>query len=304
MTELQNLVWVEKWRPKCFEDLILENKHTLLNCFKNSKSIPSFIFYSSKPGTGKTSAAKIIIRYLDSDYLIINSSDERGIDVIREKIKLFASSMSSNPDLKRCIFMDEFDGCTRQAQDSLRNLMETYSDNCFFIFSCNDISKIIEPIQSRCITINFEKPNKIDIICRLNFICEHEQISIPEPEITKLVDTSYPDMRSMIKKLQRYKMSGCKEPLNFDEEAFISFLEHIKTKNVEKIYETVYSGNFEIMEFNKWLFNRLFMNYKNIGLEKASKIALCLADTEKSWNIGANIEIVFISNVLEIMKIL
>jgi len=300
MSELTDLIWIEKYRPIKFEDLILENKTLILNYLKTPKSMPSFIFYSNKPGTGKTSCAKIIIKTLDCDYLSINASDERGIDTIREKIKLFASSLSSDSNIKRCVFMDEADSMTRQAYDSMRNLMETYSDNVFFILSCNHIEKIIEPIRSRSVLVDFERPNKADIMVRLSYICEQESLKFDTQDIEKLTSIYYPDMRSMISRLQQSKVDSL--PINYSETEFEDFLNVIKSKNITKVYEKVYSGNFKIMEFNKWLFAKVFTKWEDLGLEKASRIALRLADTEKAWNMQCNLEVVFISNILEVMK--
>jgi len=300
MNELQELIWIEKYRPIRFEDLILNKKEGLLKYLENPKALPSFIFYSSKPGTGKTTTAKVIINHLKCDNISINSSDERGIDTIRDKIKLFASSLSLS-DCKRCVFLDEADGLTKQAQDSLRNLMETYSDNCFFIFSCNDIGKISEPIRSRCVGVNFENPNKADILNRLEYICEKEDIKANEEVLAKLIDTFYPDIRSVIVRLQQHKIDGL--PINFDEKEFKDFLEAINKKDITYLYEKTYS-DLPIIEFNKWLFVYLFNNWQKIGLDKTAKISLLLADTEKAWNLGTNLPIVFLSNIIEISRIL
>jgi len=300
MTELQDLIFIEKYRPDKFEDLILANKSLIVKYLDKPKTMPSFIFYSARPGTGKTSTAKIIIKALGCDALLINSSDERGIDTIRDKIKLFSRSLSTDTNIKRCIFLDEADGLTKQAQDSLRNLMEAYSDNCFFIFSCNDINKIIEPLRSRCNEINFEHPNKADIVARLCQIIDNEKLEVEDLEVEKLVDTFYPDIRSMIVRLQQYSID--KTPLSFAEQEFEEFLTLMKKHDVKAVYEKVYSGTFPVMEFNKWMFERVFANYDKIGLEEASRIVLRLADTEKYWNMGANLEIIFIANTLEIMK--
>jgi len=299
-TELENLIWIEKYRPQKFEDLILEDKPAILKFLKKPKSIPSFIFYSNKPGTGKTSTAKIIINELKCDALLINSSDERGIDTIREKIKLFARCLSIDPTLKRCIFLDEADGLTRQAQDSLRNLMEEYSENCFFIFSCNDLNKIIEPLRSRCTVINFERPNKADITARLLEIVDAEDLEVMDYDIEKIVNNYYPDIRSMISLLQVSKVT--EQSVTYEEKEFEEFLDLIKKKEVKAIYEKVYSGEFKIMEFNKWYFRKLFEDYNKNDRLVLTKISTLLADTEKYWNLGANIEVVFIANILKIME--
>lgn len=299
MNELQNLVFTEKYRPNKFEDLILENKSLILNYLKNPEALPSFILHSNRAGTGKTSTARTIINFLDCDYLVVNSSDERGIDTIRDKIKLFASSLSTNTQ-KRCVFMDEFDGMTKQAQDCLRNLMETYANNCFFIFSCNDINKIIEPIRSRCVCINFEKPDRTEIVGRLMSICELEEISTEN--IETLVNTYYPDIRTMINKLQECKVED--KIFSIDEKNFIEFLNLIRKKQISELYTIVYSGSFQIIEFNKWLFHYIFKNYQTLGQDKASQIAFLLADNEKYWNEGVNLEIMFMSNIIKICNLM
>jgi replication factor C small subunit len=298
MTELENLIWTEKYRPQNFDDLILANKASLLHQLKQSKMIPSFIFYSSNPGTGKTSTAKIIAKTLDCDLLLLNSSDERGIDVIRDKIKLFACSMSSTEG-KRCIFLDEADGLTKPAQDSLRNIIETYCGNCFFIFSCNDISKIIEPIRSRCLNIDFERPDKASILIRLEEICDKEGLKYTTEQLSEMVEYYYPDIRSMIMRLQQCQIDTS-APL-IVKENFEDFWKAVKGKNVKYIYDKVYSGEFKIMDFNKWLFRYLYDNYDSFGYEKTAKISLALADTEKHWDLGANLEVIFLSNIMKIM---
>lgn len=308
MENLRELIWTEKYRPQNFEDLILEDKSLILNYLKSGKSIPSFLFYSNAPGTGKTSCAKIICKTLGADILEINSSDERGIDTIRDKIKLFAQSLSTN-EFQRCIFMDEFDGCTRQAQDSLRNLMETYSDNCFFIFSCNDVSKIIEPIRSRCVSVNFERPPKADILAKLSRIVSLEKVDCQEDDLEYLLDRNYPDIRSMITTLQTVKLEKKNLTTYLQEclDKFEEFYNLIKSKNMDKVYEIVYSGDFEVLKFNSWMFQRIFKDKENQNLRTFSnfeKICYHLADTEKFWNQGANIEVIFLSNVVEMMKYL
>lgn len=303
MSELEDSIWTIKYRPDNFDDLILEEKNSIIN-FINSKSIPSFLFYSNRPGTGKTSCAKLIISELDCDSLIINSSKERGIDIIRDKISTFASSLSSNPNTKRCVFLDEADGLTGQAQDSLKNLMETYSDNCFFIFSCNDFNKIIEPIRSRCdCKVNFGIPNKTAIKVRLEEICELENYSkYTDESLDNLITYCYPDMRSMIGTLQTCHFSN--KELTIDTKEFEEFLSKMKSRDTEYIYKKVFSGTFKIMDFNKWIFKHIYDNCNKFNFEQLCKISRLLADTEKNWAIRANIEIIFLANIMKVMEIL
>lgn len=303
MSELEDSIWTIKYRPDNFDDLILEEKNSIIN-FINSKSIPSFLFYSNRPGTGKTSCAKLIISELDCDSLIINSSKERGIDIIRDKISTFASSLSSNPNTKRCVFLDEADGLTGQAQDSLKNLMETYSDNCFFIFSCNDFNKIIEPIRSRCdCKVNFGIPNKTAIKVRLEEICELENYSkYTDESLDNLITYCYPDMRSMIGTLQTCHFSN--KELTIDTKEFEEFLSKMKSRDTEYIYKKVFSGTFKIMDFNKWIFKHIYDNCNKFNFEQLCKMSRLLADTEKSWTIGANLEVIFLANIMKVMEFL
>lgn len=302
MTPVQNAIYTEKYRPSSFDELIGDHKDIIQKYLDKPMEMPSFIFYSNSPGTGKTSMAKVIVKALKCDSEVINSSDERGIDVIREKVSLFARSMSSNDKTKKCVFMDEADGMLKAAQDSLRNLMETYASNCFFIFSCNDLSKIIEPIRSRCVVLGFEKPSKAGIYIRLEEICQKEGISADSDTLLKLVDQKYPDIRSMVMELQTANLSGKK--LEVSDKKFEEFFQAVKAENIEYIYKETYSGDFDVLAFNRWLFFTLFNYQKYYSLEKLREIALLLADNEKSWNMGANIEVVFIANILQVGKLL
>ncbi len=300
MKDLINTLWVEKYRPQTLEEMVLSNKDRITNLLQNNESIPNFLLVSKKPGTGKTTLAKIIIKLVNADAITINASDDRGIDVIRERVKTFAGALSTN-NKRRCVFLDEADGMTRQSQDSLKSIIETYSSNTFFIFTANDESKINKAINSRCLTINFELPKKSDIFERLTYICQNEKLELEEKDIYRLIDYNFPDIRAMVNTLQLWQTSG---KIEFQEDRFIKFLDKIKNKDIAYIYNEVYSGTFNILEFNKYMFGHLFENTQKYDLDKVSKMAECLADNEKYWNLGSNLEVVFISNCLKIMRIL
>lgn len=299
-TDLDNQLWVEKYRPQSFQDLILEDKSKILGLTKFPESMPSFIFHSTKPGTGKTSSAKLIIKHLGCDFLKLNSSDDRGIDTVRSKISEFARSVSSTENIKRCVFLDEADGLTKVAQDSLRNLMEEYSSTTFFVMTANDLSKIIEPIQSRCTLINFEKPNKPDIIERINFICEQEQIAVTDAEVQDLVNHHYPDIRSMVKTLQNAKIEN--KPITIDKKEYDEFLKAVRGGNIDYIYNRTYSSDFDIYAFNRWMFSYCFNNLSNHP--SIADVALCLAEVEKGYTIGCNAPIIFLANMVKISRLL
>jgi len=302
MNELEKSIWTEKYRPHKFEDLIFEHKDTICKFLEKAEAIPSFIFYSSRPGTGKTSTAKLISEYLGCDTLILNSSDERGIDTIRDKIKMFVESVSSKENMKRMVFCDEADGLTRQALDSLRNLMETYSNNCFFIFSCNDLGKIIEPIRSRCVLINFEKPNKEAILDRLEHICLKEDLIYDMEDLSSMLNLYYPDIRTMVLQLQLSKVNNNATLVNY--ERFNAILGAIVKKDVDYIRNLVYSNDLDVLAFNKWFFRYLVDNSQKIEFGKLSKICLYLANTELQWSQGVTLDIVFLANIFQVMEII
>jgi len=295
MSELKNCIYTEKYRPSSFEELVSNDKSKIINYIKNIDTIPSFIFYSQSPGTGKTSTAKVIIKELGCDSLMINSSEERGIDVIRDKIGFFSKTTSSNGK-KKCIFLDEADGLTGIAQDSLKNLMETYSSNVFFIFSCNNISKIIEPIVSRCISFNFQVPDKEQIKTYLSTLSLNEGLDLTN-SLDSIVSSYYPDIRKMVLAVQKVKIDG---ELVLPKELNKVILEAVKSKSFEFIKDKVFSGELDVESCNKYLFNYFVNNIKMYGFDRVSRIVKILCEVEKSFNIGVNREVVFISGVVQL----
>lgn len=301
MNELDNAIFTEKYRPQRFEDLIFSNKLKLLNYLKNPQSLPSFLFVSKSPGTGKTTTAKLIVSYLKCDKLKLNASDERGIDTIREKIKIFARGLSSN-NIKRCIFLDEADGLTGIAQNSLRNIMEEYSNNCFFVLTANNISKIIEPIKSRCISFVFDKPNKLEIQKYLSVICEKENIEYTEASLEELIKIQYPNIRNTVKILQDCKINGSSLNAHLDTvQNFEELLEDIGRKHIEIIKDKVFKNEIDVVAFNNWYFKWLF-NHSNFD-EKDKKVIEVLAENEKCFVLGINQDIIFLASMIKIIRI-
>ncbi len=296
-----NEIFTEKYRPKKLEDLALNASvfDTIKSLIASPSNIQSLVFYSSQPGTGKTSTARVIAKELGADLLEMNASMDRGIDFVRERINQFARSLSSKEGIKRLVFMDEADGISRPAQDSLRNLMETCSSNCFFILSCNDISKIIEPLQSRCTILNFENPDRMKVISYVDSISYKEKINISDVDLNNLVELYYPDIRRMVLALQNYALDNTSFIDNTSE--FNNFLLLMKTKDINKIQEIVYEKSINLSDLNRYIFRKLFENASKYTPQKLSKIAEKLADSEKYMNNGCNKEIVFLSNILAIL---
>ena len=166
---MANEIWTEKYRPKKYDGIVGQDSVVKrVKSLTDSLNIPHLLF-AGPAGTGKSTLALIVVRELfgenwKENYLELNASDERGINIVREKVKDFARTKSLGKVSFKIIFLDEADALTPEAQQALRRTMENYSSTCRFIMSCNYSSKIIEPIQSRCVVFRFRQLDKKDII--------------------------------------------------------------------------------------------------------------------------------------------
>jgi len=177
----EHTIWVEKYRPDVLETYIgndaLKEKFAH---YISTQDIPHLLFYGTA-GTGKTTAAKILVKNIDCDYLFINASDERGIDVIREKIKSFASTTGFAP--LKIVVLDEADALTPDAQAALRNMMEVFSKQTRFILTCNYFERIIPPIVSRCQTSALTPPSKKEVAVHLTNILNQEGVTFDKQAV-------------------------------------------------------------------------------------------------------------------------
>lgn len=213
---LNYTLWIEKYRPTKIQDVILPiSLKKFFTELVKEKEIPNLLFYSSSPGVGKTTVAKALAKEIDTDYIYINTSLENGIDLIRSRIEKFATSMSFSGN-KKIVILDEFDGATPQLQAALRATIEEFHQTCRFIFTCNYITKIIEPLKSRCQMIDFNLMDKTVqdemkplILRRLCGILKVEKVQgkpiiFDEATVKKIVDIFYPDIRRMTSLLAHY----------------------------------------------------------------------------------------------------
>jgi len=197
----QHSLWIERYRSQTLDQYIGNNqlKERIQTCISNN-DIPHLIL-SGPAGVGKTTLAKLIVKNIKCDYIYLNASDENGIDMIREKVKGFASSATFNPI--KIIILDESDFLTQPAQAALRNIIEEYSVNTRFILTCNYIERLIEPLTSRC-EIHILKPPSMPDVARhiCTNILDVEGVKYDLKNVALLIKEYYPDIRSIIKNLQ------------------------------------------------------------------------------------------------------
>ena len=212
VNNLENILWTEKYRPQNLKELIVPQR--IRTIFENGV-VQSMLFYGTA-GIGKTSAAKALCKQFGHNTLYLNCSDTNGVDTIRDTIMEFAMNQSilhyDNPI--KVVIMDEMDGLSLQAFNALRATMEKCAKNTRFIGTCNYIQKIIEPIQSRFQLIDFNftseevKEIRMGQYKRIMEICKKEGLNMDKNAAIKMVQTYFPDCRSIVNHLQRYKLEG------------------------------------------------------------------------------------------------
>lgn len=211
---MEHLLWTEKYRPKNINDCILpERLKKPFQEYVNQSNIPNLLL-SGGAGVGKTTVAKAMCEEIGCDYLVINGSDESGIDTFRTKIKNYASSMSLSGG-RKVIIIDEADYLNpNSTQPALRNAIEEFAGNCSFIFTCNYKNRIIDPLHSRCAVVEFSlKSNEKaemakQFMARVVNILETEKVEADKSVIAELIKKHFPDFRRVINELQRYSQFG------------------------------------------------------------------------------------------------
>ncbi len=243
-----DFLWVEEYRPKTIDDCILpQSLKTLFTSFIQKGEL-SNILLSGPPGIGKTTVAKALCDQLNCDWVMINGSEESGIDVLRSKIKNFASTVSLSGG-KKVVILDEADYLNPQStQPALRGFIEEFHKNCRFILTCNFKNRLIEPLHSRFSTIEFRIANKdkpklaSKLFERAVYILKEQNVDYDEPVLAELIKKHFPDFRKLINELQRYSVSGKIDSgilVNISDENLKTLLSHLKGKDFTEMRKWV-----------------------------------------------------------------
>lgn len=241
----QTDIWTERYRPVKFEEVVGQQEIVKrVKSLVQALNIPHLLF-AGPAGTGKSTLALIIVRELFGEtwrenYLELNASDERGIDVVRQKVKDFARTKAIGNVPFKVIFLDEADALTREAQQALRRTMENYTNTCRFILSCNYSSRIIDPIQSRCVVFRFKLLEKKDISNVIKKIAEREKLIIAENAFETLYETSEGDCRKAINLLQATASISS----NIDMEMINMIASAAKPKDIKVVLDYALAGDF------------------------------------------------------------
>ena len=304
----QTFLWVEKYRPQKITDCVLPEsiKKTFIE-FVVQKEIPNLLLAGGS-GVGKTTVARALCEELHSDYIIINGSEESGIDVLRTKIKQFASTVSLQGGTK-VVILDEADYLNPQStQPALRGFIEEFHKNCRFIFTCNFKNRIIEPLHSRCSVIEFKingNKNQLahEFMGRAESILKEEQIGFDDKVIAELIMKHFPDWRRVLNELQRYSVSGKIDSgilVNLAEVNLTELMSFLKKKEFGKVRQWVVNNidNDPVKVFRK-VYEKL---YEYMKPESIPNAVIILGDYQYKSAFVADQEINLLACLTEIMS--
>ncbi|MBC8307455.1 MAG: AAA family ATPase [Pelagibacterales bacterium] len=304
-----DFLWVEQYRPKTIDDCILpDSLKSLFLAFIKKGEISNMLF-SGTAGIGKTTVAKALCNQMNCDWIMINGSEEGGIDVLRNKIKNFASTVSLSGG-KKVVILDEADYLNPQStQPALRGFVEEFHKNCRFILTCNFKNRIIEPLHSRFSNIEFkvnpkDKPKLASrLFERAVFILKEQNISYEDKILVELIKKHFPDFRKLINELQRYSVSGTIDAgilVNVSDENLKTLVSHLKNKEFSDMRKWVVNNldNDPVKIFRK-IYDTLYSNLEPSTIPHA---VLIIADYQYKSAFVADQEINLVACLTELMS--
>ena len=307
---MSDFIWVEKYRPKTIDDCILpENIKKTFKDFLNRGEIPNMLL-AGPPGVGKTTVAKALCNELGVDFYVINGSDEgRFLDTVRNNAKNFASTVSLSSEAKhKVIIIDEADNTGNDVQLLLRAFIEEFAGNCRFIFTCNYKNKILEPLHSRCVVVDFSIRGKekqqvaASFFQRLNFILDKERIEADKKVLIELINKHFPDWRRILNECQRYSVSGKIDSgilAAFSDVAVNDLIKNLKTKNFPEVRKWV---NSNMDNDTSVLFRRIYDSlYESLVPNTIPAAVLVIAKYQYQMAFVADQEINMLACLTEIM---
>lgn len=306
MRQNENL-WIEKYRPQTLEECILPKElYAQFKSMIDSDELTHLLFTGTS-GIGKTTVAKVLAKVLDRDYIIINASNDRNIDTLRNEITTFASSVSTNGKDK-IVILDEADYLNSQStQPALRGFLEEFANNCRFIFTCNHPNKILDALHSRGsikkFVIDSKEHGEISklFLTRLFYILDTEKITYKKQDVAELVLAYFPDFRRMINELQNGSLTGTYiKYISKDFETLQKLIDHLKNKDFTSMKKWVHD---HINNDSNIFFNILYTDLYDC-LEKKSKpkAIVIIADYQYKAAFVANQEINMVACLTEIMS--
>ena len=303
MNEIKNTLWVEKYRPSTLDNYIgNEHLRSKVKVYIESGDLPHLLLYG-RAGTGKTTLAKLLVNNIDCDYLYINASDENSVEVVREKVKNFASTLGFQT--MKVIILDECDYITPNAQAALRNLMETFSKHCRFILTCNYVERIIDPIQSRCQSFQIIPPDRKQVAVHLGNILTKEQVESEIEDIVTIVNGGYPDIRRVINASQRQVVGGklvIDEGMAIQNDYKNQVLDILKTQDKKNSFKNIRQllADSKVTDFSD-LFRLLFDTVDDWGRGHVAECILILAQYQQSDAVVVDKEINIMAMFIEII---
>ena len=304
-----DFLWVEQYRPKTIDDCILpDSLKTLFKSFIKKGELSNMLF-SGTPGIGKTTVAKALCEEMNCDWIMINGSEEGGIDVLRNKIKNFASTVSLSGG-KKVVILDEADYLNPQStQPAMRGFVEEFHKNCRFILTCNFKNRIIEPLHSRFSNIEFkvnpkDKPKLASrLFERAVYILKEQNVSYEDKVLVELITKHFPDFRKLINELQRYSVSGSIDAgilVNVSDENLKTLITHLKNKEFSDMRKWVVNNldNDPVKIFRK-IYDTLYTNLEPSTIPHA---VLIIADYQYKSAFVADQEINLVACLTELMS--